>query len=174
MIYTLIYTILKIINNMKKFNQFLKDEKKMDENLNSDYNKLVTELREVCKRFEPLLDINKIKEAIDDVSEIYTSNIKLYNPFYPETNENRISVKLTYDNLDLMDFHEMDLEDIEELCMNIKSMEDGEAMKVFAHYEPEMDESMDDLDTWEDFSYDNVQEYICDMVYQTWERENGM
>lgn len=86
----------------------------------------------------------------------------------------KISVKLTSDNIDLIDFDEMDLDDIETLCSSVESMGEEEARKVFSHYELKMDQSMEDLDTWEDYGYDSIQEYICDMLYQTWESENDM
>lgn len=77
-------------------------------------------------------------------------------------------------NLDLIDLSEMSEEDIVEFCSEIEDMEESEAKGIFNKYKSDLNMTMYDLEhkipTWEDLGYNNIQEYIGDLLYKQWER----
>ena len=59
---------------MKELHEQAINNSKINEDRNYKYNELLSELRNVCKRFQVYLDPIDIKEVLINVSDIYTDS----------------------------------------------------------------------------------------------------
>lgn len=60
--------------NKTQENLNISSDSKINEDRDYKYNELLNELRNVCKRFQVHLDPIDIKEALNNVSDIYTDD----------------------------------------------------------------------------------------------------
>jgi len=72
---------MKDLKHIKRFNEATENlnisdvsDSKINEKRSTKYNELLMELTNVCKRFQVHLDASDIKDALVDVSDMYTDD----------------------------------------------------------------------------------------------------